>query len=111
MRGNSLILIDSMYSGKTLAYLPALCSLVQVCVRRLIYLTKRIDAFASLFPKKYVSRDKETAGATAVIVCLSSCVKPLALLARLMLATRQDQREVIELNTNSQLSTAAVIYR
>lgn len=30
-RNNSLILVDSKGNGKTMAYVPAICSLVQVC--------------------------------------------------------------------------------
>lgn len=30
LRGNSLVLVDSQNKGKTVAYLPALCSMIQV---------------------------------------------------------------------------------
>lgn len=68
MRGNSLILVDSKYTGKTFAYLPALCSRLRMSC----------DGESSTSPL--------TMGPKAIILCANaSTVESIAGLCRLLM--------------------------
>ncbi|XP_031636550.1 putative ATP-dependent RNA helicase TDRD12 [Contarinia nasturtii] len=84
LRGNSLVLVNSQNSGKTMAYLPALCSLVH----------RKLDE-----AKKSKTDQKKSGlgmGVTAIIVCLSSGVQKIVEDCRQILQMREFECHVIE---------------
>lgn len=77
MRGNSLVLVDSKNRGKTIAYLPALCSHLQVY----------LDGYIS---NKY----QLTMGPKAIILCANaSTVETIARTCRWLM--KRNENEVV----------------
>ncbi|XP_055304540.1 putative ATP-dependent RNA helicase TDRD12 isoform X2 [Sitodiplosis mosellana] len=99
LRGNSMILVDSQNRGKTMAYLPALCSMVQ---------REFENAEAERGDK---NKPRSKMGATAIIVCLTSNVKKIADDCRTILQMPSFKSNVVEaIGTRDAVSVTVKLY-
>lgn len=77
MRGNSLILVDSKNRGKTVAYLPALCSRLQM----------NLDESSGMYNQSQLAM-----GPKAIILCANaSTVENIAALCRWLMNRKETE--------------------
>lgn len=109
-----MILVDSQNRGKTMAYLPAICSTVQVSgdckdffCRKFSFwkVVKKTLLFISISQRELENAEAERGdkskqggkmGATAIIVCLTSNVKKIADDCRTILQMPTFKSNVVE---------------